>query len=136
MTDFNSGILNLKVLSAELTRDTDTFSKMDPYITISWDDQTGKQTKKTTAVCQDGGMTPVWEDEEFEIKIVSPGDDVECPTIKDSIIIRLWDEDISASDPIAFGTVYFSQLCFNGGLDRNYPVYWEGKKVGHIRIIS
>jgi Ca2+-dependent lipid-binding protein len=108
MTDYNSGILNIRIISAKLTRDTDTFSKMDPYITIIWDDQTGKQTKKTTAVCQDGGKTPNWEDEEFEIKIVNPGEDEECPTIKDSVVFRLWDEDISASDPIAFATVYFS----------------------------
>jgi hypothetical protein len=67
---------------------------------------------------------------------VNPGEDEECPTIRDSIIVRLWDEDISASDPIAFGTVYFSQLCFNGGLDRQYPVYWQGKKAGHIRLVS
>jgi hypothetical protein len=136
MTDYTAGILNIKIISAELTRDTDAFSKMDPYVTITWDDQAGKQTKKTTAVCTDGGKTPSWEDEEFEIKIVNPGEDSECPTIRDSIVIRLWDEDVSSSDPIAFSTVYFSQLCFDGGLDRSYPVYWEGKHAGHVRIVS
>ena len=29
-----------------------------------------------------------------------------------------------------------TQLCFNGGQDAHYPIYWEGKRAGKIHLKS
>ncbi len=52
-----SGSLVIKPLQAKLTRDTDTFSKMDPYCQVV----IGGQTVKGK-VCSSGGKNPHWDD--------------------------------------------------------------------------
>ena len=49
------GKLKITVLSANLTRNTDMFGKMDPYVLINH-----LATKFKTPVHRNGGKTPVW----------------------------------------------------------------------------
>ena len=82
----NSGSLKIMVIQALLTKDTDTFTKMDPYATI----QTGQQTFKTKVI-QGGGKTPKW-DQEFEIDVKNIGDDIH---------VKVLDEDVTTSDLVS-----------------------------------
>ena len=47
--------LNITVVEAKLTRDTETFGKMDPYVVITNDGQ-----KYKTKVLDGAGKTPKW----------------------------------------------------------------------------
>ena len=53
------GPLHIKIASASLTRDTETFGKMDPYLELSIG---GNQIHKT-AVLDGAGKTPEWNEE-------------------------------------------------------------------------
>ena len=53
------GLLHVKICSANLTRDTETFGKMDPFVEFSID---GGLIHKT-AVKDEAGKTPVWNEE-------------------------------------------------------------------------
>ena len=65
-----AGALRLEILEARLTRDTEVFSKMDPYVII----QTRMEKFRTTT--KDGaGKTPVWN-ETFNIDVKYVGDDM------------------------------------------------------------
>ena len=57
------------IIEARLTRDTDFFTKMDPYATL----QTKKQTYKTRTM-QGGGKIPKW-DQAFDIDLNNLGND-------------------------------------------------------------
>jgi Ca2+-dependent lipid-binding protein len=81
-----------------------------------------------TKVCEDGGKNPVWEDV-FNIELFK-GDDNSVLSIKDSVIIRLWDQDVTSNDPLGFTLLPLSALCFRGGSDSEYRFYFEGKCTG------
>ena len=51
-------------------------------------------------------------------------------------MVRVWDEDTFSNDAVGFGVIKVSQLCFNGGQDHHYPIYWDGKKAGSVRLIT
>ena len=65
-----SGMLRLEVIEAKLTRDTETFSKMDPYCVL----QT-RQQKVRTKTLQGAGKLPKWN-EFFDIDVKYIGDDM------------------------------------------------------------
>ena len=39
------GILKIEIVEANLTRDVETFSKMDPYVQVDWTNQISKEKK-------------------------------------------------------------------------------------------
>ena len=82
-TGATSGNLRLEIIEARLTRDTEFFSKMDPYVTI----QTRQQQFRTRTI-QGGGKKPAWN-QVFDIDVKYIGDD---------ITMRVMDEDVTASD--------------------------------------
>ena len=51
-----SGSLRVQVIEARLTRDTEFFSKMDPYCTLET-----RQQKFRTRTLQGAGKTPKWD---------------------------------------------------------------------------
>ena len=74
----------MKPLKAELTRDTETFGKMDPVCEIVLGEQ-----KLRTATAEDMGKKPVWKDvlefhrsKEESIKVIIN----EVDTIKDDLV--------------------------------------------------
>ena len=78
--------MRLHVIEAKLTRDTEWFSKMDPYVVI----ETRHQKLKTRTL--DGaGKTPKW-DQVFDIDVKYIGDDMK---------VTVYDEDITASDLVS-----------------------------------
>ena len=133
--NYYKGKLNIKIVSALLERDTEVFGKMDPYVTMAYEVSSGEKYKLQTKTHQDGGKTPEWN-EEFNFDIRIEGWDSRVLSYKDHIIFRVWDEDTFGSDPVGFASIKISQLCFNGGQDHSYKIFWVGKRAGTIRIIS
>ena len=65
-----SGKLKLTVIEAKLTRDTEMFSKMDPYCKIRV-----RESMFRTKVLNNAGKLPKWN-ESFEINVKYIGDDM------------------------------------------------------------
>ena len=55
--------LSLTVVEAELTRDTETFGKMDPFVKFSYGDLEFRTSEKSNA-----GKKPIWN-ETFQIDV-------------------------------------------------------------------
>jgi len=114
-----TGKLRLELIEARLTRDTETFSKMDPYCKIRYREQMVK-----SKTMDNGGKTPKWNQIfDFDIKYV--GDDffVEC-----------LDEDLTKSDLIGEAKIKCSAFIANGGIDEWYELQYKGKRAGLLHI--
>ena len=107
-----TGALALTVIEARLTRDTEAFGKMDPYVKISTRQQNFK-----TAVKSGAGKTPTWN-ETFNIDVKYIGDD---------LIMEVFDEDVGSDDKIGESTVKLSAFCVTGGLDDWFNIAYRGK---------
>ena len=81
-----SGSLRVEVIEAKLTRDTEFFSKMDPYCVLE-----SRMQKFRTRTLQGAGKTPKW-DQVFDLDVKYIGDDLK---------IVVFDEDVSASDKVS-----------------------------------
>ena len=117
----NAGRIRLNVVEGAFTRDTDFFSKMDPYCIIKCREQTFK-----TKVKQNAGKKPYW-DEYFDIEVKYVGDD---------LTITVLDEDLTSSDLVAETTIKLTALCHNQGIDDWFGVQYKGKSAGKIHLKS
>lgn len=59
-------MLNLTIVKATILRDTEEFSKMDPFIVVTYNDE-----KFQTNIAEEGGMNPEWN-HTFNIPIKNP----------------------------------------------------------------
>ena len=114
-----SGLLRLHVIEAKLTRDTEWFSKMDPWVQIHT-----RQQKVRTKTLQGAGKTPKW-DQVFDIDVKYIGDDMQ---------VHVYDEDLTCSETIGSTVIKISALCVNGGIDDWFPIHWKGKQSGSLRL--
>ena len=114
-----TGNLRLEVIEAKLTRDTEFFSKMDPYVTIET-----RQQKFTTKTIKNGGKTPVWN-AIFDIDVKYVGDEMS---------LTVYDKDLTKSDMVGTTSVKLSSLCVNGGLDDWFTIQFKGKSAGQVRL--
>ena len=78
-----SGKLTVKIVEAELKRDTETFSKMDPFCKMFYGGKTYK-----TAVKQNAGKKPKWG-QAFELEVEDPGDEIK---------FEVHDQDMMSTD--------------------------------------
>lgn len=74
--DLSKGLLNVKLVDAKLTRDTELMGNMSPYITF-----THNKKKLKSKVHDYGGKFPKWN-QDFQFQIESTGDE---------IFMRVWD---------------------------------------------
>ena len=102
-----TGTLKLTVIEAKLTRDTDFWTKMDPWVQLKIRDWQAK-----TKTMQNAGKTPKWN-ETFDIKVNYIGDDVN---------LIIYDEDVVGNDLVAQTNFKISALCVNGGIEEWFPV--------------
>jgi Ca2+-dependent lipid-binding protein len=79
-----SGNLHIKFNCAKLSRDTETFGKMDPYVVL----KIGSQVFKTD-IHNDGGKFPSWKNE-FNAQLQG----------NESVVIQVWDKDSASSDDL------------------------------------
>jgi len=114
-----SGSLALTVIEARLTRDTETFGKMDPYVKIST-----RQQQFKTAVKNGAGKTPMWN-QTFNIDVKYIGDDM---------TVQVYDEDPGSDDIIGEATMKLSALCVNGGIDEWFQIAYRGKSSGQLHL--
>ena len=116
-----SGSLALTVIEARLTRDTETFGKMDPYVKIVTRQQQFRTKTKDSA-----GKTPVWN-ETFNIDVKYVGDD---------ITLQVYDADVGADDIIGEVTFKLSALCIGNGMDEWFAIAYRGKAAGQVHLKS
>lgn len=98
-----SGKLTIHILEAKLTRDTETFGKMDPYVVINT-----RQQRIRTKTMQNAGKNPKWSNEFFVIDVKYIGDDMH---------LEVFDEDVVDSDLIGEATIKLSSFCNGQGID-------------------
>lgn len=89
-------MLKIKVVEGVLYRDTETFTKMDPYVLI----RVGGKKYKTKAM-QEAGQTPVWN-EILTIPFTS---------MEDRMLIQCYDEDIFVDDLVGQCSFSVYELC-------------------------
>ena len=102
-----SGKLTITIEEARLTRDTETFSKMDPYCIFQY-----REAISRTKVINNGGKTPRWN-ETFVVDVKYIGDDF-------TIVVK--DEDIGKDDKIGSCQGKISAMCVPGGIDEWYMI--------------
>ncbi len=81
-----SGTLGVNIIEGNFTRDTDTFTKMDPWTQL----QTRTQTVRTRTM-QAAGKQPVWE-QAFDLDVKDTNDD---------ITLSVFDEDLFSNDLVS-----------------------------------
>ena len=114
-----SGSLQLTVVDARLTRDTETFGKMDPYVKIQTRHQNFRTKTKNGA-----GKTPVWN-ETFTVDVKYIGDD---------LTMQVYDEDPGADDIVGQACIKLSAFCTPGGIDEWYQIAHNGRSSGQVHI--
>jgi Ca2+-dependent lipid-binding protein len=114
--------LKIHLIEAKLTRDTEAFGKMDPYIVVNT-----RQQRIRTKTMQNAGKTPKWTNESFTIDVKYIGDDMH---------IEVFDEDVTDSDLVGETTLKLSTFCMGTGLDEWYGITFKGKKAGTVHLRS
>lgn len=114
-----SGKLRLHIIEANLKRDTEMFSKMDPYACFQMRDQSYK-----TKVLDGAGKLPKWN-EVWDIDVKYVGDDMQ---------IQVFDKDVTSSDLVGETQIKLSSLCVNGGMNEWFDIQYKGKKAGTIHL--
>ena len=109
----SAGSLTLEVIEARLTRDTSTFTSMDPYVKINY-----RMEEHNTAT--NTGKNPEWN-ETFEIDVKYVGDDM---------IIKVLDKCMEGDDKIGETSIKASSLCSGTGIDDWFPIQFKGKQSG------
>ena len=112
-------VLNIAPLRAELTRDTDTFGKMDPFVKLNINGNVF-----VTAISPKGGKTPKWNDS-FLVPLVGNGNGM----------FSVWDLDGVTSDVV--GDVEFNLFALEkSGSNVDLKLQYHGKQVGvlHLQI--
>ena len=115
-----SGALHLEVIEARLTRDTSTFTGMDPFVAIQYRQQQFKTSAKD-------GKNPEWN-EAFDIDVKYVGDDM---------VIIVWDKCTEGDDKVGEMNIKASSLCpSSAGIDDWFPLHYKGKQVGQLHLKS
>ena len=105
-----------------MTRDTETFGKMDPYVKI----ETRMQKFKTSTV-NNGGKNPKWTNQSFTIDVKYIGDDLN---------LSVWDEDVGSDDCVGSAVIKLSSFCVGNGVDEWFEIQHKGRKAGMVHIKS
>jgi len=117
-----SGKLRVYMVEAKLTRDTETFGKMDPYVIMNT-----RMQRIRTKTATNQGKTPKWPGEFMDIDVKYVGDD---------LLVQVFDEDVTDSDHIGENSIKLSSLCIGSGLDEWFEIQHKGKKAGSIHLRS
>lgn len=103
-----AGKLELKIIEAKLTHDTDIITRMDPYVVIKYN---SKEVK--TAVKDGAGKHPVWN-ETFHFDVHS---------LDDHIQLKVMDKDtFTADDMIGSVDLTVSRLLNTPGIKTLYQI--------------
>ena len=117
----SGGQLQLKIVSGKLTRDVETFGKMDPYVTCEYLGQ-----KYKTIIHEDGGKNPVWN-HTFDIPIGALSDDMH---------FFVKDNDIVGATEIGSAIIKASSFCINNGVRDWFTFNYQGEAIGQVLMES
>jgi Ca2+-dependent lipid-binding protein len=114
------GVLKIKVVSGKLTHNTETFTKMDPFVEIKFNN-----VVKRTSVQLEAGKNPIWNETlEFEVLEVD-----------DYIDITVLDQEYSRNDLI--GSTQFivkNMITTDSDLLQTFDIMFAGKPAGNINF--
>ena len=102
-----SGKLRVTLIEAKLTRDTEMFSKMDPYAVIEY-----REEEFRTKTLSNAGKYPKWG-ESFDLRVKYVGDDMK---------ISVFDEDLTKSDLVGSLEMKVSSLCVESGIKEWFDI--------------
>lgn len=103
----------MKVVKADLLRDTETLGKMDPFVGVEYQ---GNEAR--TKVLTDAGRHPQW-DETLTIIINSP---------EDEITITCYDEDMMLNDIVGTVTLKAKSLCTVFPTTQKLDLFFDDEK--------
>ena len=105
--------MHILVQEAKLTRDTEMFGKMDPYVKIT----SGGTTFKTK-VLDGAGKTPKWN-QAFDIAFSSQDD---------KVVVSVFDEDVTSDDKVGECNTTIRQLLGS----RSLTITHKNKSAGEV----
>jgi len=111
-----SGNLTFRPINAKLTHDTDTFSRMDPFVKAIL----GNQIQKSS-VAKDAGKHPAWGDQLSFRR-----------STEDLLTIEVWDRDVGKDDLVGSTTVAFSTIQQKQKYSDWLQLSYKGKSAGQI----
>ena len=114
------GTLNVKCISAKLTRDTETFGKMDPYCKVTIKGQVLK-----TRTHNNAGKNPIWN-QVLKFKI-QPGRD-------DELQLAVYDEDMTKDDLVGESTYFLDEVVRKGRVVENITIAYKGRSSGLVTL--
>eukprot|EP01016_Furgasonia_blochmanni_P029362 TRINITY_DN30876_c0_g2_i3.p1 TRINITY_DN30876_c0_g2~~TRINITY_DN30876_c0_g2_i3.p1 ORF type:complete len:230 (+),score=57.15 TRINITY_DN30876_c0_g2_i3:180-869(+) len=113
--------LKLNILSANLTHDTETFGKMDPYCLVI-----AGQKEVKTKTATDAGRYPIWGDQ-FTLDL---------PNEVSFLTFRCYDkDDLSADDFIGEVSLPVSSISPDA-VEQRLPLSYKGKGAGELIVIT
>eukprot|EP00347_Sterkiella_histriomuscorum_P014805 403359458 len=116
------GELQIKILQANMYRNTDWFKQMDPYVVLEFQ---GHQFR--TKILNHAGKHPIWN-ESFTIHVNS---------MNDEIRLIVMDKDFGKPDDVVGSTnIKVSSLCFNNGSQDWFILDYKQKQAGQILLES
>ena len=116
------GTLCIKIVSADLTRDTDTFGKMDPFLELLIG---GTQIFKTSTK-NGAGKTPVWNEEvNYEVK-----------DMDEEVFYRVSEEDTASNDIVGEGTCKVADLCKQIGSEQTFEIKFNETDAGTVKFMT
>ena len=117
---YKKGILTIKPVVAELTRDTDLLGKMDPLVEFQ-----ATNEKVISSVAKGEGKHPTWEDV-LTLKV---------DQVDSQIHIIVYDEDLgSKKDVVAEGWIPLMEVHSKGDHEAWFPLTYKGKSAGKIML--
>lgn len=111
-----SAMLHITCIEAKLTRDTETFGKMDPYCVITVN---GKKNK--TKVLDGAGKTPKWN-QAFDIPVEG---------LNQILDIAVFDEDTMSDDKVGDVKLSLAELISSDGW---VTIYHKNKPSGQVHF--
>jgi len=114
-----SGTLDIKPKEAKLTRSTELFLKMNPYVKVVLGDK-----KSKGEICKSGGKSPKWHD---TISIHRSFEPVCFIEVKDK-------DKLTADDIVGVGQIDLRTLEAGNNKAKWYPLFHKQKSAGEILI--
>merc|ERR1712046_38661 len=119
MQDLNEGVLEMTLVEAKLTRDTEVMGQMSPYVTMVF-----KGSKYKSKTLNYAGKTPKWN-QKFTFEVTSADED---------LMLRVWDQDMTTSDAVGFVKIKMSSLIINMGVDCWFDIQYQNTGAGQVHL--
>ncbi|RLN11586.1 calcium-binding protein [Panicum miliaceum] len=112
-------ILEVRVTGCRKLRDTEFFTRQDPYVVLEY-----ATTKLRTRTCTDGGRNPTF-DEKFHIPLIEG--------LRELNVVVWNSNTLTHDDFIGSGRVYLHKVLTNGYDDSSWPLQTRHMRTGGRR---